>query len=104
MVKIRRGDVYWVTIKKVRRPAVVLTRDSVIPLLSALTVAPATSTERGIPAEVRLGPSDGMPKECVLSFDNIQVVPRHMLRGKITSLSIARLEEVCGALSYALGC
>jgi len=37
----------------------VLTRDSIIDRLSRITVAPVTSTIRGVASEVVLGPDDG---------------------------------------------
>lgn len=104
MRRIRRGDVFWTSFDGGRRPAVVVTRDTVIPLLSTVVVVPATATVRGIPAQVHLRVSDGMPQESALSLDNIQVVPKGWLGRRITSLSQARLDELCEALRYAMGC
>jgi hypothetical protein len=39
---------------------VVLTRDSAISYLSTVSVAPITSTIRGVPSEVAVGDDDGM--------------------------------------------
>jgi mRNA interferase MazF len=103
-VVIRRGDVFWIEDGGRRRPAAVLTRDSAIPLLNRVVVAPATRTIRDAPTEVRLGPADGMPDECVLSIDNIRVVPKKSLKRRITTLEPARLEEACDAIAYSLGC
>ena len=103
-MNIRRGDVYWLSDSNRRRPVAVLTRQPALPLLSWITVVPATTTIRSIPTEVRLGPEDGMPRPCVLALDNIRVVPKQALKGRITSLSAARMDEVCGAMRYALGC
>jgi mRNA interferase MazF len=89
---------------KKRRPALLLTRDAAIPLLRSIVVAPTTRTIRGIPTEVALGRSDGMPDECVVACDNVRVVHKSQLSRRITSLSASRLEQVCDALSYALGC
>lgn len=60
---MKRGDVYWVKFKEPdkRRPALIITRDSAIPLLNSLTVIPTTSTLRDNPATVWLDESDGMP-------------------------------------------
>lgn len=43
-----------------QRPVLVLMRDSAIRLLSTVTVAPITSTVRGVPSEVVLDVEDGM--------------------------------------------
>jgi len=103
-VKINRGDVYWIEFPSGRRPAAVLTRDSALPLLNVVIVAPASRTIRGIPTEVRLGQVDGMPSDCALGLDNLRTVPKSMLKKRITTLSASRLDEACEALEYALGC
>ncbi|MBI4730245.1 MAG: type II toxin-antitoxin system PemK/MazF family toxin [Acidobacteria bacterium] len=101
---MRRGEIWWASGEEGRRPVLVLTRDSAIPLLTRVTVVPATTTARGIPTEVALGRADGMPRDCVLSADNLRTIAKSRLRGRVTALSAARLEEVCEALAFALGC
>ncbi|HEY6987179.1 MAG TPA: type II toxin-antitoxin system PemK/MazF family toxin [Bryobacteraceae bacterium] len=54
-----------------KRPVVVLTRDSVIPYLSTVTVAPVTSTIRGVPSEVVLNEEDGMKAPCAVNLHNL---------------------------------
>lgn len=56
------------------RPAVILTRDLVRPHLTSVTVAPITSTARGISTEVRVGPANGIDAESVISCDNIMTI------------------------------
>lgn len=105
MVTLRRGDVVWLgQTKGARRPVVILTRNAAIGVLTRVVVAPVTRTVRGIPTEVALSRADGMPDECVVTADNVQAVPKGMLKGRITTLSPARLDELCEALVYALGC
>lgn len=58
-----------------RRPALVLTRQSALPLLTWVTVAPITSTIRGIASEVRVGARNGLDHDSVISCDNITTVP-----------------------------
>lgn len=52
--RIARGDVrlYNFAPPDKKRPVVVLTRDSAVTYLSTVTVAPMTSTIRGVPSEV----------------------------------------------------
>jgi mRNA-degrading endonuclease toxin of MazEF toxin-antitoxin module len=45
-----------------------------------------------------------MPDDCAVGFDNVQVAPRKLLSEPITSLSGARMHEVCKALAIATGC
>lgn len=63
-----------------------------------------TRTIRGIDSEVELGPGDGMPVDCVISFDNLRTVPRALLTEPITRLDAPRMNVVCRALASATGC
>jgi mRNA interferase MazF len=102
---MRRGEIHWYTFKAPdkRRPVLVLTRDSAIGFLSALTVAPITTTIRDIPSEVVLTPEDGLRSNCVANMDNLQTVPKCQLGPVIAHLSPARMEEVDRATAFALG-
>lgn len=102
---VKRGDVCWVNLPdEKRRPAVVLTRAEAIPVMRQVVVAYLTRTIRDIPTEVRLDADDGVPQECVISMDNLRTVSRSLLGEPITSLSGARMHEVCRALAAATGC
>jgi mRNA interferase MazF len=104
-VAVNRGEIWWLEHPDVgRRPACIATRQAAIPVLSSLLVAPATRTIRGIPTEVRLGRSDGMPDECCLTFDNLTTVPKALLTERITRLPASKLAQVCAALNTAAGC
>lgn len=102
---MRRGDVYWHAFQAPdkRRPVLILTRNSAIPFLHSVTVAPITSTVRGMPSEVLLTPEDGMRHTCAANFDNIQTVPKQKLGERITGLSARKLAEVAAAAAFALG-
>ena len=105
MSEPRRGEVWWAEIEELgRRPFLVMTRSAAIPVLNAVIAAPVTRTVRGIPTEVSLGPDDGMPAECAASFDNLRVVPKANLVGRICALGSARLAEACEALHLAVDC
>ena len=54
-----------------QRPALVLTRESAIGHLSTVTVAPITSTIRGVPSEVILDIEDGVKDRCAVNLHNI---------------------------------
>jgi mRNA interferase MazF len=102
---VNRGEVWWVEDPDAgRRPHLVLTRQAAIPVLNAYIAVPATRTIRGIATEVRVGTKDGMPQECVLSLDNVALVPRGFFAERITRLGADRLSEVCSALAVATGC
>lgn len=57
------------------RPVLVLTRQTVRPHLSRVTVAPITTTVRGLSTEVPVGPGNGLDHDSVVSCDNIVTVP-----------------------------
>ena len=58
---MRRGEIRWYHFAHPdkRRPLLILTRDSIIPVLGEVTVAPLTTTIRNIPSEVALSKGDG---------------------------------------------
>jgi mRNA interferase MazF len=101
----RRGEGWWGEIEDVgRRPFLVMTRTAAIPVLHSVLAAPVTRTIRDIPTELRLGTSDGMPTECVASFDNLRVVAKAYLVERQCALDPMRLIEACQALRSAVDC
>jgi mRNA interferase MazF len=103
---IARGEVrlYQFPRPDKQRPVVVLTRESAIAYLSAVTVAPITSTIRDVPSEVRLTEADGMKGSCAVNLHNVVTVSKAHLGRRVASLSPERLREICAALGFALGC
>ncbi len=57
-----------------RRPALILTRASKLHLLSWATIAPITTTIRGLTSEVLVGPRNGLDHDSVVNCDNITTV------------------------------
>lgn len=57
------------------RPALVLTREAARGAMTKVTVAPLTSTIKGLSSEVRVGPDNGLEHDCVVSLDNVLTVP-----------------------------
>jgi mRNA interferase MazF len=102
---VSRGDVWWAeSPSDKRRPYLILTREAVIPVLHSVTAVPASRTVRGIPSEVELDESDGMPAACALTFDNMTLMPKVFLTERITRLGVERLAACCRALGVATGC
>lgn len=83
---------------------VVLTRDSALRYLSTVTVAPVTSTIRGVPSEVRLGEEDGMKAPCAVNLHHAVTVSQQRLGKRVAQLAPHRMKEICGALRFSLGC
>ena len=104
--RIARGDVrlYLFAPPDKKRPVVVLTRDSAIAYLSTVTVAPITSAIRGVPSEVVLNEDDGMKASCAVNLHNAVTVSRDRLGKRVAQLSSLRMNEICAALRFSLGC
>ena len=81
-----------------------LTRDSAIPYLSTVTVAPVTSTIRGVPSEVLLNEEDGMKSPCVVNLHNAVTISQQRLGKRVVQLGSLRMGEICAALRFSLGC
>lgn len=99
-----QGEIWWAEAEDKRRPVLVVTRSDAVPVLTWIMVAPVTRTIREIPTEVRLGPSHGLPDECVASFDNLQPIRRSFLTQRAGELQIDELDEICGALQALADC
>ena len=87
-----------------QRPVLVLTCDSAIGHLGTVTVAPITSTIRGVPSEVILDIDDGMKGPCAVNLHNAVTVAQARLGRRVANLSAGRMQEVCAALRFSLGC
>ena len=85
-------------------PALVFTPNSAIAYLSTVTVAPVTSTIRGVPSEVVLNEEDSMKSPCAVNLHNAVTVSQQRLGKRVAQLSSARMNEVCAALRFSLGC
>ncbi len=86
------------------RPVLVLTRDTALSYLTSVTVAPITSTVRGVPSEVEIDEDDGMKARCVVNLHNAVTVSRQRLGKRVAHLRAPRMSQVCAALRFALGC
>ena len=105
MGRLERGEIRLCRISgDKRRPVVILTRSSAIPYLTRVTVAPITSTIRSVPSEVVLGVEDGLKHRSAVDLHNVVTVEQKRLEGRVAQLSAVRLQEVCSAINFALGC
>lgn len=104
--RIARGDVrlYNFAPPDKNWPVVVLTRDSALAYLGTVTVAPITSTIRGVPSEVILNEEDGMKAPCAVNLHNPVTVTQDRLGKRVAQLSALRMHEICAALRFSLGC
>lgn len=80
------------------RPVLVLTRELVRPHLNVVTVAPVTTTIRGLSTEVPVGAANGLSGPSVISCDNLTTIPASDL-GEQIGVLLASQEP---ALSLAI--
>ena len=104
--RISRGDVrlYQFAPPHKKRPVVVLTRDSAVPYLASVAVAPITTAIRSVPSEVLLTENDGMKTHCAVNLHNVVTVAQNRLGKRVAQLSSVKMAEICAALRFSLGC
>jgi len=61
------------------RPVLVLTREPVRAAMRRVTVAPITTTAKGLSTEVAVGPRNGLDSESVVSCDNVVTIDKALL-------------------------
>ena len=76
----------------------VLTREVVRPHLNTVTVAPITTTIRGLSTEVLCGVANGLEERCAVACDHITTIPASHLGRQIGRL----LDEQETALTDAI--
>jgi mRNA interferase MazF len=102
---MQRGEIWFAVTPGGDRPVLVLTRDPVADRIGSVVVAVLTRTRRGLVSELDLtARDDGVPSDCVVNFDNIHTLSRERFRRSVTTLSPARLVDVCRTLAAATGC
>jgi len=103
---VNRGDIWMYTFKAPdkQRPVVILSRQSVIPLLRTVMVAPVTSSIHGVPSEVMVGIEQGLKHTSAVNLDHVQTVDRLRLKKYLGHLGKDTMDEICRALSIATEC
>ena len=100
---MNRGDIYEADLPVGgRRSAAVVSRDTLIPLLTAVTVAGITSTVRGLPTEVPVGTEHGLDRDSAINCNHLATLPKARLgryRGRLGPAELAHLDH---ALRIAL--
>ena len=102
---MNRGDVWQIELggRAGKRPAVILTRQAVIPHLNKLTVAEITSAGKGYPTEVAIEHKANLPRVSYIQLDNIQTVSRARFVKYIGALDAATMRTVGRKVILALG-
>lgn len=103
---VARGEIYWANLagRSGRRPVVILTRDRALTYLHSVTVAPITSSVRGIGSEVPVGAAEGLDHDSAVNCDNLITIPRGRLASRsIGALDGSKTRQLNRALRFALG-
>jgi mRNA interferase MazF len=83
------------------RPVLVLTREPVRSAMRRVTVAPITSTVKGLSTEVPVGQANGLDGPSVVSCDNILSIDRAALGRHVGFLSERQEHELTAAVVSA---
>ena len=105
MAEVGRGEIWMFSFPKPdkKRPVLVLTRQDMIGRLHTVTVAPITSTVRGVPSEVLVGVESGLKQPSAVNLHHIATVPAAGLRTFVGAVAPQTLTRVREALLFALG-
>jgi len=102
---VNRGEIWLAAAGGKSRPVLVVTRTSAIDVRLLLTVAEVTTSIRGLTTEVALNHIDaGLDRPSVVNCDGIHTIDKTLMRRCLGQLDDTKMQEVCRALTYALGC
>ncbi len=91
----------WLARLDKTRPVLVLTREEVRAVRQLVTVAPITSTARGLRSEVIVGQRNGVEHEPVVNLDSIATVSRDVLIRPIGALLAEQERDLTRAFHEA---
>ena len=102
---MNRGDVWQLDFggRAGKRPALILTRQSVIPYLNKLTVAEITASGKGYPTEIAIGQKANLSKESYVQVDNIQTVAKDHFVKYLGALDARTMRTIGQKIILALG-
>lgn len=83
------------------RPVLVLTRAEARAAMSKVTVAPVTTTVKGLSSELAVGPANGLDQHGAVSLDNTLTIPSALLGRTVGFLSSAQDVSLARAIVLA---
>lgn len=83
------------------RPVLVLTRELVRPHMNTVTVAPITTTIRGLSTEVAVGAVNGLAEEGIVACDHVTTIPAAALGRQIGHLLDEQEADLTSAIHAA---
>ncbi len=102
---MRRGEIWWADLTPPvgSRPVVLLSQEPAYGVREFVTISTVSTRVRGIPAEVPLGPEDGLARHSVVNLDVLYTVPKAALRRRIGVPSREKVARIDQAIHFALG-
>ena len=101
---VQRGELWWADLTEAgAHPVALVSRDGSYERRRRATVALVTTTIRGIPVEVRVGPANGLERESVINTDELQTIRLSHLVEHIGNLDRGQVARLDTALRFALG-
>lgn len=102
---VARGELWWgETPDEKGRPFLVVSRDAANRVMQRVRVAPVTTRRRGVPSELSLDESEGLPVPSAASFDNLRPFPKAMLVRRLGALGAGRRHDICVVAGATLDC
>jgi len=105
--KIRRGEIWWVSLDptqgseiKKTRPCLILSHDTINKLRKTVIVIPLSSAAKAHPPITV--PISCQGKQAVAIVDQIRAVARHRLKSRIESASSEDIKKITQALLFIL--
>lgn len=83
------------------RPALVLTREAARASMTKVTIAPITSTIKGLSSEVQVGLRNGLDHDSAVSLDHVLTVPVDALGRTLGYLSSEQEAQLARAVVLA---
>ncbi len=102
---MRRGEIWWAELSRPigSRPVVLLSREPAYSVREFVTISTVFTRVRGIPAELPLGPEDGLTRRSVVNLDVVYTIPKAALRRRIGVPSPEKIARIDQAIHFALG-
>jgi mRNA interferase MazF len=102
---VKRGEIRYAVVggSSGRRPVLLVTASEIIPVLSAVTCAPITTTLRGIATRVTLGRREGMGRPSEAACDALMTISKTDIDAATAgALAERRFPELDRAIARAL--
>jgi mRNA-degrading endonuclease toxin of MazEF toxin-antitoxin module len=101
---VKQFEIWWAQLPEPagQRPVLLLSHDAAYEYLTRVLVVEITTQWRGIPVEVDLSSTEGLPQLSVANFDNLFQLDKRKVLRRMGSVAPDRIWELKRALGHAL--